>query len=56
MMFCSNCNSLISIKDTEEWISMKCKCKIAIYYRDGHFSVVPKHIYLKNKELKKVGL
>lgn len=49
-MYCSICKGIVSIKDTERWVSLKCKCKCSIYYSDGHFRVVSKETYLKNKE------
>lgn len=49
-MFCKKCKSMVSVKDTERWVSLKCNCKCAVYYADGHFVVVPKEVYLRNRE------
>jgi hypothetical protein len=49
---CDHCNSTITMKETEKWVSMKCKCRCAIYYSTGYFVVIPKKVYIKNKESK----
>lgn len=49
-LFCADCKESISMKDSEKWISLKCKCRCAIYYSTGHFTIIPKKVYLKNKE------
>lgn len=49
-MVCKDCNKSITMKDNENWVSLKCKCKCAIYYPSGHFVVIPKKVYIKNKD------
>jgi len=51
-MFCEECKKPIEMKSTEKWVSLKCKCKCAIYYPNGHFTVIPKEVYIKNKQRK----
>jgi len=48
-MFCADCKEAISMKSNYKWVSLKCKCKCAIYYSTGHFTVIPKKVYLRNK-------
>ena len=52
-MFCEECKCPIEMKSTFKWVSLKCKCKCAIYYPNGHFTVIPKSVYLRNKEKEK---
>ena len=49
-LFCEECKSAISMKDSPKWISLKCKCRCAIYYANGYFTIIPKKVYMKNKE------
>jgi hypothetical protein len=49
-LVCDNCKTTTTMKDTDRWISLKCKCRCAIYYSTGYFVVIPKKVYIKNKE------
>ena len=49
-LYCKDCKEPVSMKSTNKWISLKCLCRCAIYYSTGHFTVIPKKVYLKNKE------
>ena len=54
-MFCVDCKEAVNLKSSSKWVSLKCKCRCAIYYSTGHFTVIPKKVYLKNKERDEVG-
>lgn len=47
-MICDKCKKSVSIKDTSDWISLLCGCKILIYYKEGNISVIPKEDYRKD--------
>jgi len=51
---CNICGKTMTVKykktEVGGWFSLQCKCLTAIYYASGYFNVIPKTVYLKNKE------
>ena len=53
-MECAKCRTIITIKDTEDWITLLCRCKCVKMYPDGRVMTVPYHVYAKNKRLQEM--
>lgn len=50
LFVCKDCKKTMTAKYHKTWFALQCDCKHAIYYASGHFTVIPKKVYLKNKE------
>lgn len=50
LFVCADCKKTMTAKYHKTWFAIQCKCKHAIFYNTGHFTVIPKKVYLKNKE------
>jgi disulfide oxidoreductase YuzD len=49
---CARCGYCPTIKDTEQWLSLKCKCKITIFYPSGTTIVKRRDEYKPDYKLK----
>jgi phage FluMu protein Com len=47
-MQCNKCNEFVTIKDTNEYLSIKCDCKILIIYPDGFIVRKEKKDFIPN--------
>jgi len=47
-MYCDKCNGLISVKNAEHFISLKCKCEIVIVYADKTTKIVARKEFIRN--------
>jgi len=50
LFVCENCKKTMTVKYSEKWFALQCRCRHALFYATGHFTVIPKKIYLLNKE------
>lgn len=50
-MRCEYCNGFITVKQSEQWITLLCKCKCMKILPTGHIKVIPYEIYKKQKEV-----
>ncbi len=50
VFICQNCEKTMTVKYKDNWFALQCRCKHSLYYNSGHFTVIPKKVWLINKE------